>query len=212
MPLKPKLSVRRLLAIVAACGVGAWLAKGWLFPNRVPGQHVALIGPMDIDRDDRARAKEDHNRMDHDIELIDAYLAKWDRFARSDNSLKPELKRDEAAFGAALGRALTAKDRRAPSRLIFWAVVRVGGGIPVDSDLGKAVAELLGPDFPVRQSKEVRFYFASDLYFWWLEHQKQYEPYLLFDEWAKREFARKTVIPNYNRLREKENEKQRCGN
>jgi len=50
--------VRTLLAIIAACGVGAWLAKGWLFPNRMPGQRFALIGPMDIDRDgrdDRAR-------------------------------------------------------------------------------------------------------------------------------------------------------------
>jgi len=46
------------VAIVAACGVGAWLAKWWLFPNRMPGQRFALIGPMDIDRDgrdDRAR-------------------------------------------------------------------------------------------------------------------------------------------------------------
>ncbi|MFI5460384.1 MAG: hypothetical protein ACHRXM_33625 [Isosphaerales bacterium] len=58
MSLKPRLSVRTLLAIVAACGLGAWLAKAWLFPNRMLGQRFALIGPMDIDRDgrdDRAR-------------------------------------------------------------------------------------------------------------------------------------------------------------
>jgi hypothetical protein len=58
MALKPTVSVRTLMAIVAACGIGACLVKGWLFPNRIPGQHFALIGPMDIDRDgrdDRAR-------------------------------------------------------------------------------------------------------------------------------------------------------------
>jgi hypothetical protein len=58
MSFKPRLSLRTLLAIVAACGVSAWLARGWYYPNRMPGQHFALIGPMDIDRDgrdDRAR-------------------------------------------------------------------------------------------------------------------------------------------------------------
>ncbi len=66
-------------------------------------------------------------RIDDDIKRIDAYLAKWDRFARGENSLKPELNRDAAGFGAALGRALNAKDRRAPSRLVFWGVVQVAG-------------------------------------------------------------------------------------
>jgi hypothetical protein len=53
MTLKPRLSVRTLLGIVAVCGLGTWLAKGWLFPNRVLGQRFALIGPIDIDRDGR---------------------------------------------------------------------------------------------------------------------------------------------------------------
>jgi hypothetical protein len=47
-----------LLALIATCCVVAWLVRGWLYPNRIPGQHIALIGPMDIDRDcrdDRAR-------------------------------------------------------------------------------------------------------------------------------------------------------------
>jgi hypothetical protein len=51
MCFKPRLSLRMLLAIIAAFGVSAWLARGWLYPNRMPGQHFALIGPMDIDRD-----------------------------------------------------------------------------------------------------------------------------------------------------------------
>jgi hypothetical protein len=50
---RSRLGVRTLLAIVAICGAGVWLAKGRLYPNRVPGQRFALIGPIDIDRDGR---------------------------------------------------------------------------------------------------------------------------------------------------------------
>jgi hypothetical protein len=153
-------------------------------------------------------AKGDKKRMDHDIEIIDAYLAKWDRFARGEKSLVPELNGEAPACGAALGRALKAKDKRAPARLVFSVVVQVGGGIPVDSDLGRDAATLLGPDFPEVDGKKGKVYFAGDLYFWWLEHQKEYEPCPLFDEWATREFAQKTVIPMYKRLREHE-EKRR---
>jgi hypothetical protein len=52
MSLKPRLSVRMLMVIIAACGLGTWMATAWLFPNRLLGQRFALIGPMDIDRDD----------------------------------------------------------------------------------------------------------------------------------------------------------------
>jgi hypothetical protein len=54
---KFSLRVRTLLALVAICGAVVWLARGWIYPNRVPGQHFALIGPIDLDhdgRDDRA--------------------------------------------------------------------------------------------------------------------------------------------------------------
>ena len=51
MSFRPRVSLRTVLATIAACGVGAWLARGWLYPNRMPGQYFALIGPMDIDRD-----------------------------------------------------------------------------------------------------------------------------------------------------------------
>jgi hypothetical protein len=60
MPLKLRLSLRGFLAIIAACGIIAWLARGWLFPNRLAGQRFALVGPIDIDRDgrdDRGRLK-----------------------------------------------------------------------------------------------------------------------------------------------------------
>jgi hypothetical protein len=50
MSLKPRLSLRALLAIIAVCGASAWLARWCLYSNRMQGQHFALIGPMDIDR------------------------------------------------------------------------------------------------------------------------------------------------------------------
>lgn len=53
MSFKPRISLRTLLAIIMACGICAWLVRGWLYPNRMPGQHFALIGPIDIDRDGR---------------------------------------------------------------------------------------------------------------------------------------------------------------
>ena len=144
-------------------------------------------------------SKEDQKRMDRDIEIIDAYLAKWDRFAKGEKALVPELNREAPASGAALGRALKAKDKRAPARLVFSVVVQVGAGIPVDSDLGKDAAVLLGPDFPTVEGKKGKDYFAGDLYFWWLDHQKEYQSYPLFDEWANRDFAKKAVIPMYKR-------------
>jgi hypothetical protein len=57
MAWKIRLRVRTLLAIVAICSVVVWLARGWIYPNRVPGQRFALIGPIDLNhdgRDDRA--------------------------------------------------------------------------------------------------------------------------------------------------------------
>jgi hypothetical protein len=55
--------------------------------------------------------------MDHDIEITDAYLAKWDLFARGEKSLMRALNQEGPAFRAALGRALNAEDRRAPAGL-----------------------------------------------------------------------------------------------
>ncbi len=152
--------------------------------------------------------QEDKKRMDQDIELIDAYLVKWDRFAKGEKSLVADINREGAAFVAALGRGLKAKDKRAPSRLVFSVVVQVGGGIPVDSEVGRHAATILGPDFPVVEVKQGKVYFAGDLYFWWLEHQKEFNTFPLLDEWANREFAQKSVIPMYNRAREKAKERR----
>jgi hypothetical protein len=168
----------------------AMLAAGW--PN-----HVAIAAYRST-----PPVKEDKKGMDRDIEVIDAYLAKWDRFAKGENALLPDLKSDRPACDDALGRSLKAKDKRAPARLVFSAVVQVAGGIPVNSALGREASALLGPDFPVLEVKAGKVYFAGDLYFWWLEHKADYEPFPLFDEWSKREFAQKKVIPMYSRTRE----------
>src|SRR5262249_58644649 len=86
--------------------------------------------------------------MPSDLELVDQYLATWDRFARGANELVPFLKKNKQAFEAALARLLDAQDRRAAGRLVIYAVVQIGGSIPVDSELGRAAAAVLGPEFP----------------------------------------------------------------
>lgn len=137
-----------------------------------------------------------------DLALVDDYLAKWDRFAQGENALVPFLRDNGGTFEGALTRLLRAGDRRAQGRLVFYVVVQVGGGIPVESDLGKASGAVLGPDFPVNRTREgQRVYFAGDLYFWWQEHRHKYEPFPLFDAWASREFTRTSVVPLYQSLR-----------
>jgi hypothetical protein len=136
--------------------------------------------------------------MARDLEEVDHYLEKWDRFARGQNQLGPDLKKGNGAFEAALIRLLKAEDKRAPARMVFYPVVQVGGFIPVDSDLGRACTALLGPDFPVTTSKDgERNYFSGDLYFWWKDNQKKFEPYGLLEEWSKRDFAKTVVVPMY---------------
>jgi hypothetical protein len=169
---------------------------------------TSLLSGADVSANQSDPAQEDRKRMDRDIEQVDAYLAKWDRFANGEKSLVPELNRDGPAAIAALGSALKANDKRAPARLVFLTVVQVGGGIPVDSELGKSASRLLGASFPSVKAKKGPVYFAGDLYFWWLDHKKEYEAYPLFDEWSKREFARTTVIPTYERMRAAEKKKQ----
>src|SRR5262245_45341870 len=79
-----------------------------------------------------------HAQMSRDLQLVDSYLEKWDRFAQGENRLVPELRDSKADFEAALTRLLAAGDKRAPARMIFYPVVEVGGAIPADSELGKA--------------------------------------------------------------------------
>jgi hypothetical protein len=104
-----------------------------------------------------------------DFAFIDQYLATWDRFAQGANG-------DTPRFQQHLAEALKQSDRRAPSRLVFYAVVQVGGFIVDDSDLGRACERLVGREVPISTSKKgERLYFAGDLYFWWQRHRSEYE-------------------------------------
>jgi hypothetical protein len=141
--------------------------------------------------------------MTPDLQLVDDYLAKWDRFAQGDNELVPFLRENKASFEAALTRLLIAKDRRAPARMVFYSVVQVGGAISDDSELGKAAASILGPDFPVTTTKNgERVYFCGDLFSWWQQSGQQYEAYPLFEDWSSRDFAKRVAIPMYKTARE----------
>ena len=133
-----------------------------------------------------------------DFAFIDSYLATWDRFAQGANELVPQIKRDTPRFQQQLAEALSQGDRRAPSRLVFYAVVQVGGFIAYDSDLGRASERLVGSEVSIFTSeKGERSYFAGDLYFWWQRHRAEFESFPLYEEWQQRDFAKRTVIPMY---------------
>jgi hypothetical protein len=133
-----------------------------------------------------------------DFNFIDNYLTTWDRFAQGNNNLLPRLKRDTPKFQRQLAEAMKQRDKRAPSRLVFYAVVQVGGFIAYDSELGRASERLFGKDVPIFTAKDgERTYFAGDLYFWWQRHRSEFDTFPLYDEWRQRDFARKTVIPMY---------------
>jgi hypothetical protein len=102
--------------------------------------------------------------MASDLHVVDDYLSKWVRFAQGESELVTFLRDNKGLFEAALTRMLNAKDKRAPARMVFCCVVQVGGAIPADTELGKAAASILGPDFPATISeKGERIYFCGDL-------------------------------------------------
>lgn len=134
-----------------------------------------------------------------DLAPIDDYLDMWDRFAQGDNALVPSLKEAWPDAQACLVKALTAKDPRAPSRIVFLMMVQVGGAIPVDSRLGRAWSGYVR-DFPVTKRESGDVYFAADFYSWWKGHQSNQFDIPLLREWLSRDFARTSVIPMYERL------------
>jgi hypothetical protein len=139
--------------------------------------------------------------MPSDIETVDHYLTKWDEFAQGANALVPMLNQERPAFEAALSRLLEVGDRRAPARLVFSAVVQVGGTIPADSDLGRAAMGVLGAEFPViTRTDGQRVLFAADLFEWWERNRGAFLEFSLFEAWASRSFAQQAVIPMYRKL------------
>jgi hypothetical protein len=141
--------------------------------------------------------------MSADQALVDEYLAKWDEFAQGDKQLVPYLRDSKQKFELALAQLLRSGDRGAPARLVFYPVVQVGGAIPSDSELGVAARAVLGADFPITTTKEgQKVLFCADLYSWWEKHQSELEHFQTFDQWLNRDFAKKTVLPMYQRLQQ----------
>jgi hypothetical protein len=133
-----------------------------------------------------------------DYSLIDDYLSQWDRFAQGQNDLAPTLKADKARFCSELATAVHSNSKKAMGRAVFYDVVQVGGFIAYDSSLGQAIAKVVGPQVAVSASESgEKSYFAGDLYFWWEAHKKDYEDFPLYDDFMRRDFAKKTVIPMY---------------
>jgi hypothetical protein len=105
--------------------------------------------------------------MDNDLTLVDGFLSKWDRLAQGENDLAPQIKQLTPEFEQALSRLLESRDSRAPARLVFYAVVQVGGYIEADSELGRAAKPTLDGDFNIVTNKDgVDTIFAGDLYHW----------------------------------------------
>ncbi|MFA6562738.1 MAG: hypothetical protein WCV00_12580 [Verrucomicrobiia bacterium] len=134
-----------------------------------------------------------------DFALIDGYLRTWDQFAQGDNSLVPRIKQDRATFEQHLTDALTKNDNRAPGRCVFYAVVQVGGFIPLASPLGQAFQHRIGEAVPIFKNEKdgSQSFFAGDLYFWWEAHKSEFASCPLYEEWRQREFAQNAAIRMY---------------
>jgi hypothetical protein len=146
-----------------------------------------------------------HLNMGNENIGIDDFLSKWDRFAQGENDLVPEIKNSKSGFEIALAKLLRDRDPRAPSRLVFYAVVQIGGFINADSELGVAAKPILGHDFKITTTKDgTDSLFAGDLYFWWLDHKTDFDSFPLLDEWQQRDFTKSVAIPMYGSVRQNE--------
>jgi hypothetical protein len=130
----------------------------------------------------------------------DAYLEAWDRFAQGDKALLPAVRDGKVSFELGLADALARRDVSAPSRLVFYMVVQVGGNLSANSPLGKAWRGYAAGDFPITQHESDPSYFAADLYAWWKAHSSPAHDLPLLREWANRAWSKATVIPMYERL------------
>ena len=138
-----------------------------------------------------------------DFSFIDQYLTTWDKFAQGASELVPRLKADTPEFHRQLASALQKGDTRAPSRMVFYAVVQVGGFVPATSSLGEAFRGYVGDSVPlfVAEKEGTRGYFAGDLYSWWEARKSEFPPFPLYEEWRQRDFARNVAIKMYESAR-----------
>jgi hypothetical protein len=140
-----------------------------------------------------------NSKQSPDFAFIDGYLLTWDRFAQGANDRMPRLGKDTPKFERHLADALSRNDSRAPSRVVFYAVVQVGGFIPIDSPVGQAFHNRFGNAAPIFHDKEdgSQSLFAGDLYFWWEAHKSEYDAFPLYEEWRQRPFAKNVAIKMY---------------
>ncbi len=137
-----------------------------------------------------------------DYAFLDDYLARWDRFARGENDLMPELQAEVRRFNGELASAVRSDPQRAVGRAILYPLLQVGGFVPLESALGQALAEALGAAAPATTTLGGRaYYFAGDLYFWWEDHRSRFAPFAPYEVWRERPFARETAIPMYEGVR-----------
>ena len=139
--------------------------------------------------------------MDNDILRVDEFLRKWDRFAQGENRLVAAINQMKCGFEVAMAKLFRDRDPRAPSRLVFYTVVQIGGFIDADSELGAAAKPILGDNFKTRSNDGTEIFFAGDLYFWWLDHQHEFVSFPLLDEWQRGDFAKSFAIPMYSEVR-----------
>ncbi len=145
-----------------------------------------------------------------DFAFLDDFLRMWDEFARGRNDLVPKLNAGGPRFESGLAAALDSGDKRAPSRLVFYLVVQVGGFVRLDSELGQACQNLFGEDVPVFVGEDgIRRYYAGDVYYWWETDAEGFAVFPLYEEWKARDLA-KEVISMYVR-QAKENRQDEPG-
>jgi hypothetical protein len=136
------------------------------------------------------------------LKFVDDFLVKWDRFAQGDNSLVPYVRDNRAKFEEDLAFLLEDGEPAAVGRLVFYAVVQVGGFIDSESRLGEGVLQVFGR-MPTTEGKNgEKMIFAGDLYFWWLERRSEYPEFPLYLEWEKRPFSQNVTIRMFHGVRE----------
>jgi hypothetical protein len=142
-----------------------------------------------------------------DFAFVDDYLARWDKFAQGENEQVPYLRDHKKKFEAELSRLLHSGAKKAIGRVVFYAVVQVGGFIDIDSELGREASKVFGP-LPLTDGQNgEKLIFAGDIYFWWESRKRDLPEFSLYTEWEKRDFAQNVAIQMYKSVREQQRKK-----
>ncbi len=140
----------------------------------------------------------------YDFDFVDKYLLTKDECAQGKGDIDASekfLKTNDNMYHTNLGYAFMRNDRRSPSRFVFYALLGVGVPVSHTNDTNQ-FRRLSDYKFPVIQSGQYSGELAPwDIYFWWTTNSQNYESFPLMDEWLKRDFAQKTVIPMYEKMK-----------